>query len=97
MEVNLQNPEIICQNCGSVNDYEVILKSDQATAWCNRCTKFIKNIPYKPPTLYFGKYKDRLISSMLEKEEVEYLQWASTQLWCKKVLKRQIEDHFKTL
>ena len=97
MEPGLQNPHVECQHCGLINDYNIILKSNQATAWCNGCDKFIKNVPYKSPMLYFGKYKERLISSMVSKEEVEYLQWVAAQTWCKNVLKRQIENHFRTI
>lgn len=93
MEIELENPEVICLKCGLVNDYNIIIKGDQVTAWCNGCTKFIKNIPYKQPTIYFGKYKDRLISSLISKEEVQYLYWLKEQPFCKKYLVKQIEDY----
>lgn len=97
MQPDLQNPEVTCLNCGSINDYEIILKANQATAWCNGCGKFIKNVPYKAPALYFGKFKGRDIASMLAKDEVEYLQWLIAQTWCKSALKRQIDTHLNSI
>lgn len=65
--------EIVCKNCGSVNDYRTEMKNGQNVAHCNACGKYIKNIPYNPhPKLYFGKYKDRLIKDI---EDLNYLQW----------------------
>lgn len=88
-------PDIICQHCGSINNYRTIMKSNQNTAWCNDCDGFIKNISQgKPPSLYFGKYIGREISSMITEDEVKYLQWITEQSWCKSLLKRQILSHF---
>jgi hypothetical protein len=90
--------DITCQHCGNINDYRTIMKTNQNTAWCNGCDKFIKNLPQgKPPQIFFGRYKDRLISSLTSKEEVQYLQWLIEQPWCKNMLKGQIEDHLKSL
>ena len=87
-------PDIICQNCGSINDYRTVMKSNQQTAWCNGCDCFIKNLPQgKPVKLYFGKYKDRLLSSMDGVEEVQYLKWLQKQSWCNNILANQISDH----
>ena len=91
-------PDITCQHCGNMNDYRTIMKSNQLTAWCNGCDSFIKNIPQgKPPQIFFGKYKDRLISSLTSKEEIEYLQWLVAQKRCKSLLKGQIETHLKSI
>jgi hypothetical protein len=91
-------PDIICQHCGSINDYRTIMKSNQDTAWCNGCDKFIKNISQgKPPTIYFGKYNGREISSMVTTDEVNYLRWVTDQNWCKSLLKRQILSHLITI
>lgn len=68
--------EIICNRCGLINDYKVVEKSNQRTAWCNGCGNYIKNIPHgNKPTLHFGKYKSRTIESMRNKDEVNYLNW----------------------
>jgi len=89
---------VICQHCGNIDDYRIIRKSNQDTAWCNGCDRFIKNLPQgNPPTLHFGKYKDRLISSMVTKEEVDYLKWMTGQPFCKAKLKSDIENHLNTL
>lgn len=91
-------PDIICQQCGSINDYHTIMKSNQNTAWCNGCDSFIKNLSQgKPPILYFGKYKDRLLDSMTSQEEVNYLKWVIEQSWCKSLLKTQITSHLNSL
>lgn len=91
-------PDIVCQNCGSINDYRTVMKSNQNTDWCNGCNKFIKNIPQgKPIVLYFGKYKGRELSSMNDEFEIKYLKWVIDQDWCKSLLKKQIEDHLRTV
>jgi hypothetical protein len=91
-------PDIICQHCGSINDYSSIMKSNQLTAWCNGCDKFIKNISQgKTPQLYFGKYIGREIASMTSAEELRYLKWLSDQPMCKNLLKSQIETHLKSI
>lgn len=91
-------PDIICQNCGSINDFHTIMKSNQNTAWCNGCDKFIKNISQgKPPVIHFGKYKGRLISTMVLKDEIQYLEWLNSQEWATSVIKGQIANHFENL
>ena len=70
--------DIICTNCGNINDYRVEEKANNHVAFCNGCGKFIKNIPHseKPPQFYFGKYKGKLISDFSTPEELQYLDWA---------------------
>lgn len=90
--------DVICQNCGSVNDYRTVMRANQNTAWCNGCDKYIKNVSQgKPPTLFFGKYKDRIIATMLHKDEVEYLRWLVAQPFCKNLLRSQITNHLNNL
>lgn len=67
--------DIICKNCGSINDYNTALKSTQNTAYCNSCGKFIKNIPQEKTehlTIYFGKYKGQKITDIKDRQ---YLEW----------------------
>jgi len=91
-------PDVVCQNCGNVNDFRTVMKSNQNTAWCNSCDKFIKNIPQgKPPQLYFGKYKGTLISDMRSDEQVKYLQWLIQQPFCKENLTTSIKNHLQSL
>ena len=87
-------PDIVCQKCGSINDFRTVMKSNQNTCWCNGCDSFIKNMPQgKSPKLHFGKYKDREISTMTDAVEINYLQWVSAQPWCTNLLKNQILNH----
>lgn len=67
--------DIICNNCGSINDYNIVVKSTQNTAYCNSCHKYIKNIPQEQTEhlrMYFGKYKDKLITEITDEQ---YLDW----------------------
>ena len=67
--------EIICNKCGSINDYRTIMKSGQNTAWCNGCDSYIKNIPQNKPKLYFGKYKGLFVHQMTLPEHRNYFNW----------------------
>lgn len=90
--------DVICHNCGSVNDYHVVKKSNQETAYCNSCELYIKNLPQGgEPTLYFGKYTGRTIVSMVSEEELRYLNWLLTSPNTKNNLRSQIENHLNTL
>lgn len=72
--------DIICKKCGSVNDFQQKQSGPHLTAWCNGCGAYIKHLPQQnKPTLYFGKYKGREISSMNSEEELRYLKWLSEQ------------------
>lgn len=64
--------QIVCRKCGSI-DFYTELKSNQNVARCSKCDSFIKNIPYKEPKLYVGKYKDMPISEI---QDSSYLEWA---------------------
>lgn len=91
-------PDVICQHCGNANDFHTIMKSNQNTAWCNGCDRFIKNIPQgNPPVLFFGKYKGRLIATLKSKEEVDYLIWLSKQPFCKGTQLTNIQNHLNKL
>lgn len=65
--------DIVCQSCGLINDYAVHEKANNHCAFCNGCGRFIKNIPYKEPSFYVGKYKGRPINTI---DDVSYLEWA---------------------
>jgi uncharacterized Zn finger protein len=68
-----------CLKCSS--DLPPIIKETppHKTAYCANCGQYIKHVRQQPEddfTLFFGKYKDRNVKSMLEvKEEREYLVW----------------------
>jgi hypothetical protein len=57
--------DIICKNCGYINDYRTELKANNNVAYCNGCDKYIKNIPQNNmPMLHFGKYKGKLVTDI---------------------------------
>lgn len=68
-------PEIICNKCGSVDDFRVELKSNNQVAYCNSCGAYIKNIPYAEPSFYFGRYKGMKVSDLIDVKDVPYLEW----------------------
>ena len=90
--------QIQCTKCGSSN-YRVELRNIHKTAYCNSCDSYIKNIPQGlPQKLYFGKFKERLISSMNTKEEVDYLKWLIANTKVKpNALKEAIDNHLDNL
>jgi hypothetical protein len=71
--------DIICNRCGSINDYRVEERANNRMAYCNGCGMWIKNIPHsiQPARLYFGKHKGRLISEMTSDDDLGYLRWVS--------------------
>ncbi len=73
--VVLNGGDVVCQRCGSVNDFQVQKPSIHYKAVC-QCGCFIKNLPTnQPAVLYFGKYQGREVASMRSDEELRYLQW----------------------
>src|SRR4051812_12897154 len=71
--MNTPSTDVICKNCGSVNDYHIARKANNDVAYCNGCDKYIKNIPQRnAPMLHFGKYKGQFIKDI---EDVSYLEW----------------------
>lgn len=86
---------IICKKCSSVNDYRIEQRGIHQTAFCKVCDSYIKNLPQgKPALLYFGKYKEREIQSMVSQEEVDYLKWLVTKPDLKpNSLRESIEQH----
>lgn len=69
------NGDIVCQRCGSVNDFIVEKPSIHYKLTC-QCGSFIKNSGTNAPAiLYFGKYKGREIASMKSDDELKYLEW----------------------
>lgn len=66
---------IQCPKCSSIS-YKIEDRGVHKTAFCDKCGAYIKNIPQGlPQKLYFGKYKDREVSSMTSIDEVKYLKW----------------------
>jgi len=91
--------DIICKRCGSVNDFSATPSGPHLKATCNKCGQYIKFLPQQQtkPTLYFGKYRGREISSMNSEEDLRYLQWLISQPDLKPKLKTDIQFQLKRL
>lgn len=68
--------EVICPNCGLVNDYTITEKANNSVCTCNGCSRFLGNKPKDITGLRmpFGKYKNRLIADVA-KDDIPYLLW----------------------
>lgn len=69
--------EVICSNCGLVNDYTIIEIGNQRVCHCNGCNNFLGNKPkesynVKSIVMPFGKYKGQVISQV---NDVPYFRW----------------------
>lgn len=91
--------QLTCPHCGAVNDYSTTPSGPHLRADCNQCHRYIKFIPQEnsKPTLHFGKYKGREISSMNSQEELNYLKWLFSQSDLKPKLSSDIEFQLKRL
>jgi len=91
--------DVICNSCGSINDYRTSKSGNHIKATCNGCDRYIKFLPQGgEPTIHFGKYKDRKISSLRNEEEIQYLKWAIKNiLKMSPKLKEDIEFHLQTI
>lgn len=89
------NNQIICQNCGNVDDYSVKQAGPHQSAYCNECDAFIKHLPQNNPVsvMPFGKYKGRELKSLKDDEEVRYLQWFIQMPDLKPRIKEAIQSH----
>jgi phage FluMu protein Com len=66
--------EIICKNCGSIDDYITKSNGPHTEARCNGCGKHIKFISKdSEPTLYFGKYCKWKVKNITDKNYLEWL------------------------
>jgi len=91
--------DIICQRCGNVNDYTVKKSGPHDSAYCNGCDNYIKHLPQNNEIkiVPFGKYKGREISSMLDGEEIRYLQWFADMPDLRENVKKAIHKHLASL
>lgn len=91
-DVILGGKELVCRRCGSINDF-IVEKNLHYKATC-KCGSFITNLPTnRPVKLHFGKYAGRDISSMVQKEEVEYLKWILSNMSLKQNIVDAINSH----
>ncbi len=88
--------DISCQKCGLVGDYNEQQSGPHKSAYCNGCGSYIKHLPQgKPITLYFGKYKDRQLSTLQSDDELNYLIWLSQAPGLNAKLKTAIDAHIR--
>lgn len=88
---------IKCKICGSEDDYSTSVSGQHLKATCNKCGNYIKFLPQgKPAKLYFGKYKDREIRTLVTVDEINYLHWLLDQE-IKNNLRAAIQDHIQSL
>lgn len=64
-----------CKHCGEV-DADTTQNGPHISAYCTVCGSFIKHVPKIATdfTFYFGKYKNRLASEVVE-EDRNYCEW----------------------
>ena len=84
----------MCTRCGPDEDYEIIERGQNKMAYCKRCKYWIKNIPYKIPQFYFGKYKGRMVRTV---RDLSYLKWALGNTKPSKSLREAIEAQIEKL
>lgn len=87
------NLVLTCKRCGS-NSYTTEMKLKNFTASCSKCGAYIKNIPYDPPKMHFGKYKDYLIEDI---DDLEYLEWCMRTLKLTKRIKDSMRNQIESL
>lgn len=85
---------LTCYKCGGSNDFATELKSNNLVAICRGCGSFIKNVPYKEPAFYFGKYKGTAIKDIIDKD---YLTWALNTVRLSSSLRAAISERINTL
>lgn len=85
--------QIVCPNCQST-DYTTEFKHSQQTAWCKDCGSFIKNIPYKPATFYFGKYKGTPVAECMD---ADYMEWFLATAKPKPYMKTALKNRIRAL
>lgn len=90
---------VTCNRCGSVDDYHTEQSGKHVKAICNNCKRYIKFLQQNKTitVLPFGKYKDREISSLTSKEEIEYLSWSVENLKLSASIKLSITNHLNTI
>jgi len=87
-DVIINGKKLVCPRCKKVNKF-IVGKNIHYKATCV-CGTWITNISSnKPIKLHFGKYAGREISSMIQKEEVDYLKWALSNMT---TLKKNVID-----
>jgi len=88
--------EVICQRCGTTNEFYVVNSGPHVKAMCNHCNCYIKFIlqEKEPPKFYFGKYVGKYIHDI---EDLSYLKWASTNMTLKQPIRDAIIKRISSL
>lgn len=84
--------DIICLNCGSINEYITTSKGVHLQAHCKVCKTFIQNIAWDVPRLYFGKYSGKSIKDIAILD-LEYLKWVLQNCKLSKQLRNKIKRY----
>ena len=90
---------VVCRKCGVIHETKDIIIETiplpgggcHKKASCPTCKSFIKFLPHSAPTLYFGKYKGKPISEIVQKDP-SYLHWMLKQNIRSARLKSAIEE-----
>lgn len=87
---------VVCKSCATKNEYYTEQVGIQLKAICNHCDGYIKFIPQdKPQVIYFGKYKNTLISKLTDKQYIEWLFGSEVKL--SKVLSNALRERWLQL
>lgn len=91
--------EVICQRCGTTNEFYVVPSGPHQKAVCNHCNQYIKFISQEkePPKFYFGKHVGKYVHEI---EDMQYLKWAVTNMKLKEPMRVAIQkriDSFEHL
>lgn len=82
---------VICKNCGLINDYSIKAIGNNNVCNCNGCGTFLGNHPheynYKEVRMPFGKYKDELVSEI---SDIPYFEWLNNSVKLKGNLKKAV-------
>ena len=89
-------PEVICQRCGTIDEYYTIQSGPHLKAICKHCDNYIKFLPQEkePPKFYFGKYVGKYVHEI---DDISYLQWASTNMSLKQPMRDAIIKRITSL
>lgn len=85
---------IVCKKCGTIDDYRTIDNNQHKMAYCNSCDAWIKNMPYKDPQFYFGKYKGQYIAHV---NDLFYLKWVRDNVKMAVHMRNAVNDRIYSL
>ena len=65
--------DVVCQRCGTENEYYTEQGSIHVKAICNRCNRYIKFLPQdKPQIMMLPKYRGVPVSELTDKSYIEW-------------------------